>query len=371
MKDKSSKRNILLRYGILFAFLLFFSFLALEHQFFERSNPSVDALCPFGGIETFFTFITSGGFVPRILISSLILSVGVLLTVLVLRRGFCGYICPFGTIQELLGKITKKKITVPPKLDKYARYLKYAVLVAILVGTAYTGTLVFRSVDPFITFFHFGKGLLWGEADESVWLPLAITFIVLSLAVFIERFWCRYLCPLGATMAIFSKIGLSKITRDKKTCIDCKLCDKNCPVKVDISTVHEVKSAECINCNTCVNKCPVGALSIKIAKKKISVTTYTILLVAIFFAVIGFSMLFSIWESTPGQATGKLGSADIRGWMNLEDVSNGTGIPVEQLIADLNLTGVDTKTPLNKIASTYNLPFDTETVRNYLANKNK
>jgi len=179
-------RKGILRYSILIFFLVLYSVFSVRHFILGGGvAASVDALCPFGGFETLYTFIATGGFVPRILMSSLVLAVGVLLTAIVLRRGFCGYICPFGTVQELLGKLSRRKMAVPKAIDRNARYIKYGMLAAILIGTALTGTLVFREYDPFITFFHFGKGLLWGEEEAVSLVPIGITIAVLSASIII------------------------------------------------------------------------------------------------------------------------------------------------------------------------------------------
>ena len=367
----------ILRYSILILFLAFFSFFAFEHFLLGGgSAASVDALCPFGGFETLITFFMTGNLVPRIMISSMILALGVILTVIIFRRGFCGVICPFGTINELLGKITKKKITIPKNVDSKLRWIKYIVLIAILIGTAITGTLVFREYDPFVTFFHFGKGLFWDyNAEEAALYAISgsILVIVLLAAIFIERAWCKYLCPLGAITAMFSKIGFTKISRNKKTCIDCKICDKNCPMNVDVSTVDEVKSAECIDCGICVNSCPKKSLDIKTFGKTISKYVYIIGVVLLLMLVIGVSKAFDVWQSVP-QITqvsdiSKVNPEDIKGWMTLSNVSQMTGIPLVTLITGLDLPpNVDVNIQMKSIATTYGITFDTEAVRDFVLN---
>jgi NapH/MauN family ferredoxin-type protein len=367
------KKHLYIRYGVLIFFLVAFAGLAILHQVSERSYASVDALCPFGGFETLYTFVATGGFVPRILMSGFVLAVGIILTVIILKRGFCGYICPFGTIQELIGKITAKKISMPLKMDKYARYIKYVILAVILFGSAYFGALVFREYDPFIAFFHFGKGIFWGELETTAITGVVILAITLLLSIFIERAWCRYFCPLGAIMAVFSKIGLTKIKRDNNKCTNCKICDKTCPVNVKVSTVDTVKDSECINCNICLAKCPEKALSQKTFGKEISLTLYLVLLVVLFFSVIGLSMAFGVWQSKQTtdltDASGVLLPANIKGWMTLEEVSNETKIPLGAFYTGLNLPdNADQKMPLKDLAGAYNLTdFDTQDVRDFVS----
>jgi polyferredoxin len=367
----------LFRYSVLILLLLIFTTFAIRHFILGGGqSPSVDALCPFGGIESAYTYIATGNLVPRIMLSSMILAIGVLISVVIFRRGFCGWICPFGTIQELLGKITKKKIEIPEKWDKYLKYLKYFVLIAIIIGTAVTGTLIFRNYDPFITFFHFGEGVLWGEAETTgTYIVFGILVFVLIASIFIERFWCRYRCPLGATMAPLSKIGITKIERDSKTCIDCKICDRACPVKVKVSTVDHVRDSECINCMDCVRECPTKSLSIKTTKKKnISIITYAVAVIVLILAVIIASKVVGVWQSIPQSTVqnndGTVNVDNIRGWMPIGNVSESANISITTVINDFNLpSDMDINTPLKDIATKYNATFDTESFKEYLRMK--
>ena len=367
-----NKKN-LFRYAILLFFLLAFSIFSLRHIIFGGGvAPSIDALCPFGGFETLYTFLMTGNYIPRILISGLILAVGIIATAIFFKRAFCGWICPFGTVQEFLGKITKKKITIPEKIDKYAKYIKYAVLILILVGTAVTGTLVFRNYDPFITFFHFGSGVLWGTAETTgVYIAFSIIVITLLLSIFIERAWCRYFCPLGATISLFSWGGLSKIKRNSNTCIDCKICDKVCPSRINVSTSQKVDDTECIDCMKCVDVCPKKSLSINIFGKKINKTVFAASLIILFFGMIGASMAFGIWQSVPStnlkDGNGQINVENIKGWMTLGNISESTGIPLQVLCKDFNFPmNIDPNTPLKEISSKYNINFDTESLREYI-----
>jgi len=372
------KKESIIRYSVLGFFLILFSIFSLRHFILGGGvAASVDALCPFGGFETLYTLIATGAFIPRIMASSLILAIGILITVLIFRKGFCGYICPFGTVQELLGKIRKNKIKINNKLDRKARYLKYVILVGILIGTAVTGTLVFRAFDPFVTFFHFGKGIFWdynsAELVEHL-IPFIITIVVLGLAIFIDRFWCRYLCPLGATMNLFTKLGLTKIKRDKKTCIDCKICDKVCPMNVKVSNVKYVKDEECINCNQCVTACPKSSLSLNMFKEKYTVFNYIVFILIVFFLAIGISKAAGVWLSVPGTAlsnnAGEFNPDNIKGWMTLNDISKETGISTDEMIMEINLPlFIDLDLPLKDIAQKYGIEFETENMREYLRYK--
>lgn len=371
-----------IRYLILTIFLVLFSFITIKHYVFGGENSgSVDAFCPFGGIEAFFTLIKTGHFIPRILSSSLILGIAVLITIIFFKKGFCGWICPFGTVQEFLGKLKTKKLVIKKKylkFDQYGKYIKYIILIWILIGTAITGTLVYRGYDPFMTFFHFGKGVLWAvESAEDFKLHLfsfLLTIGVLIGAIFINRFFCRYLCPLGATMNLFTKLGLTKITRNKKNCNGCKKCDKVCPMSVKVHDVNFINDVECINCNLCVNGCPKKSLSIKIFNKIISPMQYILLLMMLFFLIIGMSKAFGLWQSVPqiaqlGNSYETFSPESISGWMTLDQVAIIAGMDSEVLIDELGLVGVSPSTPLNEIKQI--IPnYHTQQVRNFFKDYN-
>jgi len=352
-----------IRYVIMAVFLLAFSWFSINH--FISGSATVDALCPFGGFETLYTYLTAGKLVPRVMQSSLVLAAGILLTVFIFRRGFCGYLCPFGTLQELIGRLKKKL-----NLDQQARNLKYAVLAIILVGTVITGTLVFRNYDPFLTFFHFGKGVLW-DYEPGHLQVFIITLAVLAASVFIVRFWCRYFCPLGAITALLSRFSFTKLQRDHK-CIDCKLCDKACPVDIKVSKEKAIKTPECLNCNRCVDVCPKDALPLTLFGKRVSTNTYGLSIVAFLVAFVVIAQASGHWESVPlldEILTSELQPEDIKGWMTFEHISNATGIPAEQIIADVGLPpNVPPYTPFNQVGSLIGSEFHTKIVRSYVQN---
>lgn len=359
-------------------FLVLFTIFSLRHFILGgKVAASVDALCPFGGFETFLTWIATGALVPRVMISSLILALGVIITVLLFRRGFCGWICPFGAIQEFLGKITKKKIKIPKKLDFYLRYLKYLILIIIIVGTFITGILIFRDYDPFATFFHFGKGIFWEIESEEFFthlIPFIITISILVASVFIERFWCKYLCPLGAFMGILSKLGLTKISK-QKGCNNCTLCKKKCPVGIDVCKDDHIKSAECISCMQCTSICPKSCLKPKILKKTFSPILYGSLVLVVFFSVIFIAKASGNWKSVPSSSItdvqNQLNPDLIKGWMTFDDIAKELNMDPKSLINKLNLPNyISPDTSFKDVKSVYDLEFETSAVRDFISDYN-
>jgi len=223
-----------------------------------------DAFCPFGGIETLWVYLTTGHTLKTTNLLNFTALIAVLGVSLVAGRAFCGWICPLGSLQDLFarwarrlsgekrsirGKKSKASfpIQVPPKLDHWLRYLKYVVLAAILIASTMAVYPPLRDICPARAFFDFH----WNTPLLGVVL---ILFILSSMLV--KRFSCRYLCPLGALLAIFNKISPIHIAVDQHNCTHCGRCEAECPV--DIPAIPEnIRSAECIRCLECIETCAV------------------------------------------------------------------------------------------------------------------
>ena len=364
-----------LRHGVMAFFFLFLLHVAYDHQVKgggPRGTPSVEAYCPFGGLESLYQFLTTGGFVRRIEPSAMILFAALLLLTLIASRGFCGWVCPFGSVQEWIGmlgkKLFKRKFNPTGGWDRYLRYFKYAVLAVIIGLTWHLGTLVFREYDPFLAFFHLGRGM-----DELPW-AYAILAVVMAGSLFIERFFCKYACPLGAVLGILGKVGLTKIERAPADCKGCNLCQKKCFAHVDFLSTTIVKDAECNHCMDCVVDCPKpNVLSVRGPKWRFSHTAYASLLVAGLLALVGTSKLAGKWQTKAAAVsftglTGKPSAENIRGWMTLEEIASGYAIPLDQLYKAAGLPSrVSAGTRLNMVARTYQVDFEPEALRDIVA----
>ncbi len=227
------------------------------------SCPGAAASCPLGALQN--ALGSSNARLPFYIFGIL------MLFGLMFGRFICGFLCPFGLIQDLLHKIKTPKM----KKNRFTRilsYLKYVILVVfvILMPLIYS-TMSFpmpgfcKYICPSGTLLGAG-GLLSNSANEKMLSMLGPLFtwkfvllvVIIVGAVFMYRFFCRFLCPLGAIYGFFNKISLLGIKVDKPKCTDCGLCVGHC----DMDVLH-VGDHECISCGKCVNVCPTGAISYK------------------------------------------------------------------------------------------------------------
>ena len=226
------------------------------------SCPGAVGACPLGSLQGSFSADRSTLFY----VCGILLLYGVLL-----GRTICGWLCPFGLVQELLHKIKTPKLKKSP-VTRLLSWLKYVILVffVFLVPILYA----FRDT-PLPSFCKYicpagtlegGIGLLANKVNASyfsmlgplfTWKFLLLISIVVG-SIFIFRLFCRFLCPLGALYGLFNRISFLGIKLDKPSCVDCGACVAHC--KMDI---HHVGDHECIGCGECIDLCPTKAISWK------------------------------------------------------------------------------------------------------------
>lgn len=218
---------------------------------------SLHTICPFGGVVNLYTYFTTGGYVAKLHSAVFVMLLALVLGLVLTGKSFCGWICPLGTVQELLGKVGRRLWPraygrVPRSVDRVLRYAKYVILIWIVVQTARSVQLVFEGYDPYYNLFA-----IW--SDEIAWTGYLVVGLTVLASLFVERPFSRYACPLGAINGLFNSFSLLQIKRDAATCIDCGRCDKACPVNVNVSQKSAVRGIECTRCLKCVEACPVNA----------------------------------------------------------------------------------------------------------------
>lgn len=218
-----------------------------------------------------------------------------------LGRLFCGWICPFGFAQDLLSYIFGANRNISSKIHSRMIYFKYLVLFLVIIATISLASLTitnsleafanrygrgvsimpFTSISPDATLFGtipllFSLGILPASFDKlfssintALFIRYFILVLILVLSARITRFWCRYICPMGALNALFSSKSFLGIYRGVGKCDECGLCNKICPVQIDVvnAKLGRINSKECIMCFECVACCHTKAISISLFKR--------------------------------------------------------------------------------------------------------
>lgn len=235
------------------------------------SCPGALGACPIGSLQAVlggtkhnFSFYVVG----------LIMLFGTLL-----GRLICGFLCPFGLVQDLLYKIPTKKLKIPAKIDKPARYIKYIIALLMVIILPIFATNKYGIAPPYFCEFLCPAGTLGGgipllTANESLRKNIGFLFgwkflvlvIILVMSLFVSRFFCKYLCPLGAFYSLFNRFSFYQMRLDVNRCVNCKQCEHACPMQVEVT--KNINHPECIRCGKCKAICPTQAISSGFAMKE-------------------------------------------------------------------------------------------------------
>ena len=228
------------------------------------SCPAASGACPIGSFQS---VVGSSKFSFSYYNTGFLILLGVLL-----GRFICGFLCPFGWLQELLHKIPTKKLST--KKLKPLTYLKYVILAVMVVLLP---AIIVSDVgigDPFFCKYLCPQGVLEGAIPLSAvnagiraalgslftWkLTVLLTVVVLSVLFF--RPFCKWICPLGAFYALLNKVSLFQMKVDKNKCVSCGKCARVC--KMDVDVTKTPNHTECIRCGMCISTCPTDAVQFR------------------------------------------------------------------------------------------------------------
>ena len=293
-------------------FVLLNVYIGVEFWFFVRhfesggaalSRPAgVEGWLPIAGLMNLKYFLLTGHVSP-IHPAAMFLLVAFLLMSIIFRKAFCGWLCPVGTLSEVLWKFGRKLLRGNPVLprrwmDLPLRSLKYILLGFFLYAVAglsaasimaFMGTPYGLIADvKMLNFFRYLSG------------TAALTLGVIALlSFFYQNFWCRYLCPYGALMGLAALASPSRIRREPEKCIDCARCARACPALLPVDKLMSVRSAECMACMECVAVCPAqGALEMSFPRRRtIPEWLLASAIVLIFGAVVLFAKFGGMWDT--------------------------------------------------------------------------
>lgn len=217
----------------------------------------------FSGIKIIYSGILEQNFDFASSFPQLISALSVIPVTLLFGRFFCGWMCAFGTLGDLLylfsNKVLKISIHVNEKVDRVLKYIKYVILCFIIIAIWSMKFIDTSSLSPWDAFgslvtFRKLPDFSFVITEFTVGFLLLLTIIGASL--FVERFFCRYICPLGAVFTIISKFRFIHIKKPTGQCGSCKACTKHCAMGIPLYQNDTVKSGECISCLKCIDICP-------------------------------------------------------------------------------------------------------------------
>ena len=299
----------LLQWGVLVALIVFITGLI-------PSEVAVDpeAYCPMGGLQALATYLANNSLPCSMSSLQVMMGIALVAAVVLFSKLFCAFICPLGTVQDLISKarnamhIKSLKIRNGSVADKVLRIVKYALLFWIFYSTVEASELFCKNLDPYYAIATGFKG------EITLWMSIVSICVVVLGSFLIDMFWCRYLCPLGAIsntlkfwlwigvlfgvyyladvlgadipwavllgafclvgylLEIFHakpKLQVLKVQKNMAVCNNCGLCMKKCPYHIDIKACRNgvVDSVDCTLCGECVASCNTGALQIGVAAK--------------------------------------------------------------------------------------------------------
>jgi len=220
----------------------------------------VEAFLPISALVGLKVWILTGAF-DQIHPAGLVILLAAISVSFLLKRTFCSWICPIGTLSEGLAKIGKivfgRNLRIPKWLDYLLRSLKYIILF-FFISIIFFG----MSGADAAAFVHSPYNMV---ADVKMLkfiqnlgaFGMTVIGVLIVLSILYENFWCRYLCPYGGLLGLLSMLSPFKITRTETSCIQCGECTKSCPNHILVDQADRVWSPECTGCLNCVQQCPV------------------------------------------------------------------------------------------------------------------
>ena len=298
----------ILQWGVLAALIVFITGLI-------PSEAAVDPekYCPMGGLQALATYLAKSSLPCSMSMVQIAMGLALVAAVVLFSKLFCAYICPVGTVQDIIAKLRNAlhiksfKVRNGSVVDKVLRIVKYALVFWIFYETVNASELFCKNLDPYYAIATGFKG------EITLWMSIVTISVVVLGSFLVDMFWCRYLCPLGAIsnslkfwvwigvlfglyyvsgvvgadipwavlLGAFCVVGylleifhakpkfqLLHVTKDEGACNNCGLCMKKCPYHIDIKSFQngKVNHVDCNLCGECVAACSTKALNIGMCK---------------------------------------------------------------------------------------------------------
>jgi polyferredoxin len=280
-----------------YRFFQFYNWAIGRSETYVSRPPSVEGFLPISALLGLKRFVMTGKW-DEVHPAGLTILVCALAMALLLRKAFCGWICPVGFASDIIARLGRKlKLAreLPKWLDLPLLGVKYLLL-------AFFCYIILLKMDVrMIEDFLYSQYNLVVDARMLLFflhasaLTLKVLCILFLVSLVVRNFWCRFLCPYGALLGLGALLSPLQIKRLDSLCVHCKECEKICPSSIRVSENRTMRHPECIGCAECVEACPRnGCLSIEaIGRKRISPYAFAA-------AVVGLFMLFWITASITG-----------------------------------------------------------------------
>ena len=294
-------------------FLLWVRYFELGGSGTFVNRPSgAEGWLPIAGLMNFKYFVATGQ-VPAIHPAAMFLFMAFVLMSVLLKKAFCSWLCPVGTLSENLHKLGRnifgRNLRLPRWADIPLRGLKYLLLgfFGVVIGG--------MSTEMLLGFMNTPYGLIADVKMLNFFRNMGLTAAVVLgllvlLSMLVQNFWCRYLCPYGALLGLTSLLSPFKIRRDAEACIDCAKCARVCPASLPVDQLVQIRSAECSACMVCVAACPAeNALQFALPPRQASApaqrwyrraigpVTVTAVLAYIFFGLVLWAHATNHWRT--------------------------------------------------------------------------
>jgi len=314
VKRAPADRSQRLRHALQAAFLALNVWIGVEFylfvRFYETGGRSIFAARP-AGVEGWLPIaslmnlkvLLATGRVPALHAAGMFLLLAFGAMSWLFRKSFCGWLCPVGAVSEYLWRLGRavfgRNFRLPHALDVAFRSLKYILLGLFLYA------VVSMPVDSIRAFLEGPYGLVDDVKMLNFFRFLGLTgaivmAVLIAASLFVQNFWCRYLCPYGALMGAVSLASPLRIRRDSNLCIDCGKCAGACPSALPVDRLVTIRSAECTGCLQCVASCPAAGalfLSTPVRHRRVPAWAVAAGVAALFLGVCGYARWTGHWNT--------------------------------------------------------------------------
>ena len=281
----------------------------------------------FGELKLIYTSVINGSFDISKVFPSIIEIIVVMFLTALIGRFFCGWICAFGTVADLayaiFGKLftavfrsriqfrIKSLLKAGHKPDSILKYLKYGILAFIIIAIWTANVTFFKSASPWDAFAQLGQF----QRIFTMLLPGFILLLaIIAISAFVERAFCRYLCPLGAIFSLISGARTVNVRKPRENCGKCALCTARCSMNLGLGKKDYIENIDCINCFECVSVCPRKNAHANFLEKDLDPALAGALAIAAFAGLYSFSGAVGnsiSLSSGTGAPAGTIASSDI------------------------------------------------------------